>query len=43
MIESRKTNQNINAVKSSRQALLAAREAILSELGMLRQPALAFA
>jgi hypothetical protein len=39
-----KFDQNINAVKTSREALLAEKEAILSMLGMSsRQPALAFA
>jgi len=34
MIESRKTRSNLNAVKTSREALLAEKEAILSMLGM---------
>jgi hypothetical protein len=44
MIESRKIQLNLNAVNTSREALLAEKEAILSMLGMSsRQPAYAFA
>ena len=43
MIESRKIQLNLNAVKTSRAALLAEKEAILSMLGMSsRQPAFAY-